>query len=90
MSRNKNSNTVDLTGELAVKRAMLTEKCKMVEQTAIQADSSLYQWILEAVTQEEATYTYLSMRATSKIPCGLNEFTEVRKRFYYLLDKIKM
>ena len=47
------------TEQLAIKRVELDQKCKTIEQTAIETDAELYQWILEGVTSDYATYRYL-------------------------------
>ena len=44
------------TERLAIKRAELLEKCERIEQTAIEADADIYQWLLEGVTTDYATY----------------------------------
>ena len=52
-------------------RAELQEKCERIEQTAIEADADIYQWLLEGVTTDYATYIYLrdakGLRAESEI-----------------------
>ena len=73
------------TEHLAIRRTELEEKCKVIEQTAIEADPELYPWILEGVTQDYATYSYL--RDAKKMPCGKNMYYERRRRFYWLLSK---
>lgn len=56
------------TERLAIKRAELQEKCERIEQTAIEADADIYQWLLEGVTTDYATYIYL--RDAKGLPCG--------------------
>ena len=47
------------TERLAIKRAELQEKCKRIEQTAIEADADIYQWLLEGLPQiMRLTYTF--------------------------------
>lgn len=75
----------DATQELAVRRAMLSRKCEVVEETAKEADADLYKYLLKAVTNEGVTYNYLRM--DMNIPCGQNMYYDRRKRFYWLLDK---
>ena len=69
----------------AIKMAELSVKIDMVEQCAMEADPTLYQWVLMAVTQEGCSYNYLRMR--KNIPCGRNLYLKARKRFYYFLAK---
>jgi hypothetical protein len=73
------------TEHLAIKRMELEEKCKRIEQTAIEADTVIYPWILEGVTTDYATYRYL--RDSKKIPCGKKMYYERRRKFYYLMSK---
>ena len=49
----------DATANLAVRRAELQRKCELIEQTAIEADPDIYQYIIKGVTTEYATYLSL-------------------------------
>ena len=80
-SHNTNSNVE----RLALRRAQLEEKCKILEQTAIEADPELYQYILKAVTNEGISYNYLKM--VMNIPCGKKMWYDRRRKFYYLLSE---
>lgn len=73
------------TENLAIRRTELEEKCKTIEQTAIEADPELYQYILEGVTTDYATYRYL--KDAKKIPCGDQKYYRTRRKFYWLLSK---
>lgn len=83
----KGSSTKSATEELALKRAELSRKCKLIEQTAIEADAELYQYIIEGVTEEFASYKYL--REIKKIPCGKNMYYDRRKKFFWILSRKK-
>ncbi len=74
----------DKTASLAIKRAELSAKCNMIEQTAEETDRVLKDYILAAVTNEGYTYNYLS--TVKGMPCGHNLFYKLRKKFYYLLS----
>ena len=80
-SHNTNSNVE----RLALRRAQLEEKCKILEQTAIEADETLYQYIIKAVTNEGVSYNYLKM--VMNIPCCKNVWHDRRRKFYYLLSQ---
>ena len=80
-SHNTNSNVE----RLALRRAQWEEKCKILEQTAIEADPELYQYILKAVTNEGISYNYLKM--VMNIPCCKNVWYDRRRKFYYLLSE---
>lgn len=47
----------------------------------------IYPIMLEAITNENVTYEYLSMQRN--IPCGKYLYWKIRRRFYYLLDRKK-
>lgn len=71
-----------LTEEAAIKAARLSDKMKLVEDAAIEADPDIYVWILQAVTQEGVYYQTLQTRG---LCCGRRMFYERRRKFYYLL-----
>ena len=73
------------TEKLAIKRANAERNCRMIEETAKEADKEINSYILKAVTEEGITYRYL--RSVMNIPCGKNLFYEKRRKFYYLLSK---
>ena len=71
--------------KLAIRRAQLEAKCKLIEQTVIETDSEINQYILRAVTTEYVTYNYLY--TVMGIPCSRNTYYDRRRKFYYLLSK---
>ena len=79
--------TGDPTSKLAIRRAELEDRCKLIEDTAKEADPELWEYLLKAVTDENASYTHL--RQVMGIPCGKNYFYEKRRKFYYLLSRKK-
>ncbi len=79
------ANTRDLTADAAEKREELSRKMHIVEQTALEAEPTIYEYLLKAVTNEGVTYEYL--RTMCKIPCGKDMFYDRRRKFYYLLSK---
>lgn len=81
----KGSATGSATEQIAIKRAELQRKCELVEQTAIEADAEIYEYILKGATTEYATYKYL--KEVMNIPCGKNMYYERRRKFYWLLSK---
>ncbi|MCM1273208.1 MAG: hypothetical protein NC225_12250 [Clostridium sp.] len=78
------SSKSDKTATIAIKRAELSAKCKLIEQTAEETDKNLKDYILAAVTRGD-TYNYLS--TVKGMPCGRRLYYELRRRFYYLLSK---
>lgn len=76
----------DSTANLAIRRAELQKKCELIEQTAIETDAELYQYIIKSVCFEKP-FWYL--RDIMRIPCSERSFYDRRRYFYYLLDKNK-
>lgn len=70
---------------LAIRREQLEKKCNLIENTAIETDPSICQYILKAVTNEHVSYNYL--RTVMGIPCGKNYYYDKRRKFYYLLSQ---
>lgn len=75
----------DATANLAIRRAELQRKCELIERTAIEADSEIYQYIIKGVTEENATYKYL--KQILGMPCGKKMYYERRRKFYWMLSK---
>lgn len=75
----------DATQDLAVRRAELEKKCALIEEAAYEADASIHQYILKAVTNEGITYKYL--HTVMNIPCGKDMYYDRRRRFYWLLSQ---
>lgn len=68
-----------------IRRAELAKKIEIIEQTAIETDGDLYQWILQSVTDEFATYNYLYR--VKGLPCSRNTLSRKRIKYYYLLSQ---
>lgn len=75
------TNPGDPTAEAGERAAKLSTDCEMIEQTAIQTDSGIYQWLIDAVTHG---FSYLQMRARG-IPCGERYFSKRRREFFLIL-----
>ncbi|MGI6349895.1 MAG: hypothetical protein ACOXZ0_08325 [Eubacteriales bacterium] len=82
----QDTNTTNPTQDKAIPAARLSHDVKLIEQTAIEADNEIYQYLLMNVTNQ-IPYSYL--RYTLKMPCGKNKFYRARRKFFYLLDKKK-
>ncbi len=80
-------NTGDPTFQLVARREQLERNCKLIEQTAIETDPDIYQYLLKAVTDEDVTYWYL--KTVMGIPCSKNTYYDRRRKFYWLLDQKK-
>lgn len=82
----KSSTPSDSTARLAEKRLLYLDRMKLVEQTAVVADSELANYILKGVT-EELSYNYL--KSKMNIPCSKDTYYNRYRRFFWLLDKAR-
>ena len=73
----------DPTAKQVLKREYYSERIKMVERAARDADDELHMYILKGVT-EELSYTYLKSKL--KIPCSKDTYYDRYRRFFWLLD----
>ena len=80
------SGTGDPTFVLASRRAELKKMCELIEQTALQANEDLHQYIIRSVCYEEP-FWYL--RDIKGMPCSQRSFYDYRRYFFYLLDHNK-
>ena len=81
---NSNSSRNDPTADTAIKIERLSRKREMIEQTALEVDSEIYQPLLHNVT---TGVTYEQMKACGiEILCGRRQFYEKRRKFYWLLN----
>lgn len=76
----------DQTGNLAIRRTELQEKCDLIERTALEASPDLYPYIIKSVCYEEP-FWYL--RDIMGMPCSQRTFYDHRRYFFYLLDQNK-
>lgn len=73
------------TEQLAIRRAELTHKIGIIEETAKETDPVLGRYIFAYVIEEGMTFDKL--KRTSGIPCGKDLFYHLRRKYYYLLAK---
>jgi hypothetical protein len=95
----------DSTANLAMRREILFRNCQVVEQTMIQAITTLkkgntkeYVWngdfqelyphMIKSITNEDINYDYLFLNMN--IPIGRDTYYQIRRYFYFLLDKNKI
>ena len=74
----------DPTAKRAVMKFFYSERIKLIEQTAMNSDESLYNYILKGVT-EGKSYTYL--KSNLGIPCSKDTYYDRYRRFFWMLDK---
>ena len=82
--------TSNMPGDPTAKRAILktfySERMRLIEETALEADEYLWCYILKAVT-EGLSYTYLKTRLD--MPCGRDMYYDRYRKFFWLLSKAR-
>lgn len=76
----------DPTERCAMKKLYYSDKIRLIETAAIDADPDLWQYILKAVT-ENLSYTYL--RNSLSIPCGKDMYYDRYRKFFWLLSEAR-
>lgn len=76
----------DPTCDLVARRIAAQEKIDLIEETARQASSDLNVWIIKSVCYE-VPLKYLI--AAEHMPMSERSFYDLRRYFFYLLDKKK-
>ncbi len=66
------------TERVAIRNVMLQQDIELIEQTALEADPEIYQWLIKNVT-EGISYEYMD------VPKCRSDFYGSRKYFFYLL-----
>lgn len=87
MPFSKTNAKVDETANIAIRRAMMEEKVKLIEETAQEASPDLWEYIIKSACYEQSFY-YL--QSVAEIPISYSAFFDARRYFFYLLDQRKM
>lgn len=74
--------TSDRTADTAIKRAELQRDLELIEQTAVEADAEIYQYIISNVV-DNISWEYLG------VPYSRRQFYRIRKKFFWLLSEKK-
>lgn len=86
MPKNPNGGLADNTGKAAMRVMELNRKCDLIERVAKEASEDCYEYILKSVCGEVPVNYLISFE---EMPCGKSAFYEMRRYFFYLLDKEK-
>ncbi len=70
----------DPTFNVAARVEKLARDIRMIEQAAIEADASIWKYIIYNVADE------IPYEKLDKPPCGRRQFYEARRKFFYLLS----
>ena len=76
----------DVTAKYAMKKVLYSDRIKLIDDAAKEADDFLYPYILRAVT-EGLSYTYL--KASLDIPCGRDMYYDRYRKFFWLLSEAR-
>jgi len=74
----------DPTGDTATTLVKYSSQMALVEETALEADETIGQFLFKAVT-EELSFTYL--KTNCYIPCERDMYYDRYRKFFWLLDK---
>ncbi len=74
----------DPTAQRALMKTFYSERIKLIEKLALEADPYLYDYIIKGVT-EERSYTYLN--TVMGIPCGKDMYYDRYRKFFWLLSE---
>ena len=77
----------DPTARCAEAKLYYSDRIEMVERTAKETDRELCQYILKGVT-EGVSYTYLKARL--EIPCCKDVYYNLYRRYFWILNKIRL
>lgn len=82
------TDTSNPTESIGARMAELKTKIETVEQVAKETDPEIAEYILKAVTNEDITFNYL--KQFMGIPCERDMYYDRRRKFYWLMSKIKV
>ena len=82
----RNPEWSDPTSDISARREFLKSKLDSIENSATTADEYLASYILKGVT-EGRSYTYL--RTFLDMPCGKDRYYDLRRKFFWILDKVR-
>lgn len=82
--RVQTSNQFDATSEIAMHRHMIAEKKAVIDRISADVAGDLAQWLRLGVCYG-LTFPDLEARG---IPCAVNTYYRMRKRFYYEVAKV--
>lgn len=81
-----NNLSSDPTAQRALMKVFYSERIKLIEKAALEADPCLYEYIIKGVT-EERSYTYLN--TVMEIPCGKDMYYDRYRKFFWLLSETR-
>lgn len=85
-SKTRLKNMADRTSDSAIRRLYFSDRMRMIEQSAIDADPDIFEYLLKGVT---AGYSYTYLKTCCDIPCSKDFYYDRYRRFFWLLDKMR-
>lgn len=82
--KNEKDSGQSATESAALRREDLARKMEVIDQTLIETDPDMYQWLKYAVVNRGVSYDVMLAKG---MPCSDKVFYERRRKFYYLLSK---
>ena len=76
----------DRTAEIAIKKKLLFDYMRMVEQAAIESDPVLGPYVLASVTEG---LTFVELKSMYDIPCERDMFYDRRRKFFWVLNGVR-
>lgn len=74
----------------AIRNAMYLDDIRMIEEAAIRTNPVIWKYLLRSVTQD-MPYEYIEYdEELGKIPIGRNDFYGERRKFFSILDEMKI
>lgn len=77
---------IDQTSEIVIRRAELINRIEQIERITREADPDLASYIFISVTKGT---TYPQLSAFMYVPCSRDTFYDRRRKFYWLLNKVR-
>ena len=71
--------------EAAIKCQAISDKIRLIEDTAAEAGGDLSRYLIKAVTNSDITFH--QMKVLTDMPCGRDLFYNMVRRFYFLLSQ---
>jgi len=79
-------NDSDPIAQRAMMKVFYSDRIKLIEKTALEADPYLHDYIVKGVTEERS---YIYLRTAMGIPCGKDMYYDRYRRFFWLLNETR-
>ena len=83
-------NTGSQVENQAIENANYQKECAMIEEAAVRADPGIWKYILKSVTLDLSYELVEYDEKEGKIPMCRNDFYGTRRKFFAILDRMKL